>query len=214
MNSSVLIVDDQRLIRDGLTMLLTAAPDFYVAGEATNGDEAARAYRELAPDVVLMDLRMPGVDGVRGIEQIIAADPAARIVVLTTFDDDEHMYPALAAGAVGFLVKDIAPEALLDGLRRALGGEVPMSPGPARRVLDDALRARTAPPAAPAEEPAVPFTDREAEVLALVAEGLGNAAIAGRLHVAESTVKAHIANLRQKTGAGSRVELARFATRG
>ncbi|CAM3689359.1 response regulator [Tsukamurella ocularis] len=210
--SSVLIVDDQRLIRDGLRMLLTAAPDFTVAGEATNGDEAARAYRELAPDVVLMDLRMPGVDGVRGIEQIIAADPAARIVVLTTFDDDEHMYPALAAGAVGFLVKDIAPEALLDGLRRALGGEVPMSPGPARRVLDEALRARSAPPPA-AARPAVPLTEREGEVLALVAEGLGNAAIGRRLHVAESTVKAHIANLRQKTGAGSRVELARFAAR-
>ncbi|BDD81798.1 DNA-binding response regulator [Tsukamurella pulmonis] len=210
--SSVLIVDDQRLIRDGLKMLLTSAPDFSVAGEATNGDEAARAYRELAPDVVLMDLRMPGVDGVRGIEQIIAADPAARIVVLTTFDDDEHMYPALAAGAVGYLVKDIAPEALLDGLRRALGGEVPMSPGPARRVLDEALRARSA-PAAAAEQPAVPLTERERDVLALVAEGLGNAAIARRLHVAESTVKAHIANLRQKTGAGSRVELARFAGR-
>ncbi|WP_082756776.1 response regulator [Tsukamurella pulmonis] len=210
--SSVLIVDDQRLIRDGLKMLLTSAPDFSVAGEATNGDEAARAYRELAPDVVLMDLRMPGVDGVRGIEQIIAADPAARIVVLTTFDDDEHMYPALAAGAVGYLVKDIAPEALLDGLRRALGGEVPMSPGPARRVLDEALRARSA-PAAAAEQPAVPLTERERDVLALVAEGLANAAIARRLHVAESTVKAHIANLRQKTGAGSRVELARFAGR-
>lgn len=210
--SSVLIVDDQRLIRDGLKMLLTSAPDFSVAGEATNGDEAARVYRELAPDVVLMDLRMPGVDGVRGIEQIIAADPAARIVVLTTFDDDEHMYPALAAGAVGYLVKDIAPEALLDGLRRALGGEVPMSPGPARRVLDEALRARSA-PAAAAEQPAVPLTERERDVLALVAEGLGNAAIARRLHVAESTVKAHIANLRQKTGAGSRVELARFAGR-
>lgn len=210
--SSVLIVDDQRLIRDGLRMLLSAAPDFTVAGEATNGDEAARAYREFMPDVVLMDLRMPGVDGVRGIEQIIAADPAARIVVLTTFDDDEHMYPALAAGAVGFLVKDIAPEALLDNLRRALDGEVPMSPGPARRVLGEALRARSA-SAPTAQEPAVPLTDRENDVLALVAEGLGNAAIAARLHVAESTVKAHIANLRQKTGAGSRVELARFAAR-
>ncbi|CAM3086768.1 response regulator [Tsukamurella hominis] len=211
--SSVLIVDDQRLIRDGLKMLLTAAPDFTVAGEATNGDEAVRAYLELGPDVVLMDLRMPGADGVHGIERIIAADPSARIVVLTTFDDDEHMYPALAAGAVGFLVKDIAPEALLDGLRRALGGEVPMSPGPARRVLDEALRARSAAPAPAAEEPAVPLTDRERDVLTLVAEGLANAAIAARLHVAESTVKAHIANLRQKTGAGSRVELARFASR-
>ncbi|TWS19440.1 response regulator transcription factor [Tsukamurella asaccharolytica] len=211
--SSVLIVDDQRLIRDGLKMLLSAAPDFTVAGEATNGDEAARAYRELAPDVVLMDLRMPGVDGVRGIEQIIAADPAARIVVLTTFDDDEHMYPALAAGAVGFLVKDIAPDALLDNLRRALDGEVPMSPGPARRVLGDAVRARTASPAPSVREPAVPLTERENDVLTLVAEGLSNAAIAGRLHVAESTVKAHVANLRQKTGAGSRVELARFAFR-
>ncbi|NMD54702.1 MULTISPECIES: response regulator [Tsukamurella] len=211
--SSVLIVDDQRLIRDGLRMLLTAAPDFTVAGEATNGEEAARAYRELTPDVVLMDLRMPGVDGVRGIEQIIAADPAARIVVLTTFDDDEHMYPALAAGAVGFLVKDIAPEALLDNLRRALDGEVPMSPGPARRVLGEALRARTTASSPSVQEPAVPFTERENDVLTLVAEGLSNAAIAGRLHVAESTVKAHIANLRQKTGAGSRVELARFAAR-
>ncbi|MCA0157632.1 response regulator transcription factor [Tsukamurella sp. M9C] len=210
--SSVLIVDDQRLIRDGLKMLLTAAPDFTVAGEATNGDEAARAYRELAPDVVLMDLRMPGADGVHGIERIIAADPSARIVVLTTFDDDDHMYPALAAGAVGFLVKDIAPEALLDGLRRALGGEVPMSPGPARRVLDEALRARSAAAEPSGAEPAVPLTDRERDVLALVADGLGNAAIAGRLHVAESTVKAHIANLRQKTGARSRVELARFAS--
>ncbi|WP_371820983.1 response regulator [Tsukamurella sp. PLM1] len=192
-------------------MLLTAAPDFSVAGEATNGDEAARAYLELAPDVVLMDLRMPGTDGVHGIERIVAADPSARIVVLTTFDDDEHMYPALAAGAAGFLVKDIAPEALLDGLRRTVAGEVAMSPGPARRVLGDALRARSAAPV-PAAEPAVPLTAREHDVLALVAEGLGNAAIASRLHVAESTVKAHIANLRQKTGAGSRVELARFAS--
>jgi DNA-binding NarL/FixJ family response regulator len=203
-----LLVDDQRLVRAGLRMLCEHTTDIEVVGEAENGHQATRLVARLAPDVVLMDLRMPGVDGITATSRILAAHPAVRVLVLTTFDDDEHLYPALEAGAQGFLGKDAPPEQLLDAIRRTAAGESPFSPTVLRRLVDAAVEGRRAP-----EEPAG-LTDREREVLALVGEGLSNAEIAGRLHVAVSTVKTHVAALMTKTGATNRVRLAILATSG
>ncbi|MET9268728.1 response regulator transcription factor [Kribbella sp. NPDC003557] len=201
----VLLVDDQQLVRAGLRMLCESAADVEVVGEAAEGATAIRLAERLVPDVVLMDLRMPGVDGTTATARILAQRPAARIVVLTTFDDDDHLYPALAAGACGFLVKDTAPEELLDGVRRAAAGDSPFSPNVLRRLVDQAVRTRNsqAPPASP-----VGLTDRERDVLALVGAGLSNPEIATRLHLGVTTVKTHVANLMTKTGTTNRVQLA------
>ncbi|MFD5828289.1 response regulator [Lentzea sp. NPDC060358] len=201
----VLIVDDQQLVRAGLRMLCESAPDVEVAGEAADGAEAVDQAARGRPDVVLMDLRMPVVDGIAATRRILARDPRARVVALTTFDDDEHLYPALAAGAHGFLVKDSAPEELLAAVRRAAAGEQPFSPGVLRRLVSRVVRAERAP------DPPGGLTPRELEVLVLLAEGLGNQEIADRLHVAVTTVKTHVAALMTKTGAGNRVRLAVLA---
>ncbi|WP_028934105.1 response regulator transcription factor [Pseudonocardia spinosispora] len=201
----VLLVDDQRLIRAGLRMLCAAEADVEVVGEAENGQEAIRLVEQLVPDVVLMDLRMPGVDGITATKRILQSRPALRIVVLTTFDDDEHLYPALAAGACGFLAKDTAPEALLDGIRRAADGDSSFSPDVLRRVVRRAVEG-TPPPRAASEQ--VALTDREREVLALVAVGHSNAEIAGELHIGITTVKTHVTNLMAKTRSRNRVQLA------
>lgn len=207
MTVRVLIVDDQQLVRAGLLMLCRTADDLDVVGEAATGSEAVRLADRLRPEVILMDLRMPGMDGIRATESILATQPTARVVVLTTFDDDDHLYPALAAGACGFLVKDASPAELLSGIRRAATGDHPFSPEVLRRVMNSAVSARTqhetaAPPALPG------LTTREHEVLALVCEGLSNTEIADRLHVGITTVKTHITNLMTKTGAANRVRLA------
>ena len=161
------------------------------------------------PDVILMDLRMPGVDGITATARILAARPSTRVLVLTTFDDDEHLYPALDAGAHGFLGKDAPPERLLDAIRRTAAGESPFSPGVLRRIVDTAVSARRA-----VERPRLPdLTDRERDVLALLATGLSNAEIATDLHVAVSTIKTHVAALMAKTGATNRVRLAMLAPR-
>lgn len=201
----VLLVDDQRLIRAGLRMLCAAEADVEVVGEAENGQEAIRLVEQLVPDVVLMDLRMPGVDGIAATTRILRSRPGMRIVVLTTFDDDEHLYPALAAGACGFLAKDTAPEALLDGIRRAADGDSPFSPEVLRRVVRRAVEGT--PPPRPASEQ-IALTDREREVLALVAVGRSNAEIAGELHIGITTVKTHVTNLMAKTQSRNRVQLA------
>ncbi|MCP9623784.1 response regulator transcription factor [Nocardia otitidiscaviarum] len=186
-------------------MLCQTADDLEVVAEAATGAEAVRLAARLTPDVVLMDLRMPGMDGIRATAHILADRPTARVVVLTTFDDDDHLYPALAAGACGFLVKDASPADLLAGIRRAAAGDHPFTPEVLRRVLDSAVTARTeADPAAPVAD----LTAREREVLDLVAEGLSNTEIANRLHVGVTTVKTHVANLMAKTGADNRVRLA------
>ncbi len=206
-----LLVDDQQLLRAGLRMLCEATDDIEVVGEAADGHDALRLAERLTPDVVLMDLRMPGVDGITATARILAARPTTRVLVLTTFDDDEHLYPALAAGAQGFLGKDAPPEQLLAAIRRTAAGESPFGPTVLRRLVRAAVAAREQRPAA---APVLPgLTERERAVLALVADGLSNAEIAERLHVAVSTVKTHVAALMAKTGATNRVRLAILAHR-
>jgi DNA-binding NarL/FixJ family response regulator len=205
----VLIVDDQHLARAGLRMLCGTTTDIEVVGEAGNGSVAQRLVDQTKPDVVLMDLRMPGVDGIVATARILAARPATRILVLTTFDDDDHLYPALAAGAHGFLAKDAAPEDVLAAIRRVAVGESPFSPDVLRRLVQTAVTARSA----PSSVSLPPLTPRELEVLALVGDGLSNPEIGQRLHLGVTTVKTHIANLMTKTGASNRVGLALLAAR-
>jgi DNA-binding NarL/FixJ family response regulator len=205
----VLLVDDQQLIRAGLHMLCESASDVQVVGEASNGLEGVRLAEQVRPDVVLMDLRMPGLDGTAATARILAARPATRVVVLTTFDDDAHLYPALAAGACGFLAKDVAPADLLDAVRRAADGDSPFSSAVLRRLVNQAVRSRAGSVAGAAPGPEL--TPREREVLALVGDGLANAEIAERLHLGITTVKTHVANLMTKTGCANRVRLAVFA---
>ncbi|SEQ93150.1 two component transcriptional regulator, LuxR family [Lentzea xinjiangensis] len=204
----LLIADDQRLVRAGLRMLCENAPDVEIVGEAADGAEAVRAAARCRPDVVLMDLRMPVVDGIAATRRILADDPGARVVALTTFDDDDHLYPALAAGAHGFLVKDSTPEDLLTAVRRAAGGEQPFSPDVLRRLVGRVVGRERGPEPSSALRG---LTPRELDVLALLAEGLGNRDIAERLHVGVTTVKTHVAALMTKTGADNRVRLAVLA---
>ncbi|MEU8952981.1 response regulator transcription factor [Streptomyces sp. NPDC048518] len=206
----VLVVDDQQLVRMGLRMLFDQAADIEILGEADNGADAVRRAEHLGPDVVLMDLRMPGMDGVTATRRILAARPATRIVALTTFDDDDHLYPALEAGACGFLVKDTPPPELLDAVRRAATGGSPFSGAALDRLVTQALHTRSAsggdaPPLVPA------ITPREREVLGLLGTGLSNPEIADRLHLGVTTVKTHVASLMAKTGRDNRIRLAVLA---
>ncbi|MGW1992808.1 response regulator [Embleya sp. NPDC001921] len=208
----LLIVDDQRLVRAGLRMLCAPADDLEVVAEAGNGQEATRLAARLRPDVVLMDLHMPGMDGTEATRRILAERPTTKVVVLTTFDDDDHLYPALTAGACGFLAKDVAPDELLDAIRRAAAGNSPFSPATLRRVVARAVAAETTPdPTAPTE--GARLTRREMEVLTLVGHGLSNPEIADRLHVGVTTVKSHLATMMGKTGTNNRVRLAVLAAR-
>jgi DNA-binding NarL/FixJ family response regulator len=199
----VLLVDDQPLIRAGLRMLCAAEPDLDVVGEADNGRDAVALAARLTPDVTVMDLRMPGVDGITATRRILAERPAARILVLTTFGDDDHLYPALTAGACGFLLKDAPPPELLDGIRKAAAGESPFSREVLQRLVSRAVHARADRP-----RPIEGLTAREREVLRLVAEGLSNTEIAERLHIGVTTVKTHITSLMTKTDSPNRVRLA------
>ncbi|MFJ2839471.1 MULTISPECIES: response regulator transcription factor [Nocardia] len=205
---TVLLADDQRLVRAGLRMLIEDTTDLAVVGEAADGMAAVRQFAELAPDLVVMDLRMPGLDGVAATRQILASAPRAKVLVLTTFDDDEHLFPALAAGASGYFVKDTDPEVLLDAIRRTVDGDLLFSPALLRRLVDRALAAQPAPTVAGPE-----LSPREREVLLLVGQGYGNQEIADRLHLGVSTVKTHLANLFEKTGTDNRVRLAVYASK-
>jgi DNA-binding NarL/FixJ family response regulator len=205
----VLLVDDQPLIRAGLRMLCDAEADLTVVGEAENGRDAISLAARLTPDVIVMDLRMPGVDGITATSRILAERPAARVVVLTTFGDDDHLYPALTAGACGFLLKDAPPVELLDGIRRAAGGDSPFSQAVLQRLVRRAVAARVEPP-----RPVAGLTSRERDVLELVAEGLSNTEIADRLHIGVTTVKTHITSLMTKTESPNRVRLALFSRSG
>jgi DNA-binding NarL/FixJ family response regulator len=205
----VLLVDDQHLIRAGLRMLCEAEPDIEVVGEADNGRDAISLAARLVPDIVVMDLRMPGVDGITATSRILADRPGVRVLVLTTFGDDDHLYPALTAGACGFLLKDAPPTDLLDGIRRAAAGGSPFSQEVLQRLVQRAVHAR-----ADAPRPAPGLTAREQDVLQLVAEGLSNNEIAERLHIGVTTVKTHITSLMTKTDSPNRVRLALFARGG
>ncbi len=199
----VVIADDQRLVRAGLRMLFDSTEDIEVVAEASDGAQAVRATAELLPDVVLMDLRMPGVDGITATEQIRSAQVDSKILVLTTFDDDEHLYPALAAGASGFLVKDTEPSELIAAVRRVAAGELVLSAHVLQRLVVRAVDAR-----GPGSVEPVTLTEREEDVLPLVIEGMSNQEIAARLHLGVTTVKTHVANLMTKLGAQNRVQLA------
>jgi DNA-binding NarL/FixJ family response regulator len=200
----VLLVDDQPLVRAGLRVLIADAPDLEVVGEAGTGAEAVRLTRDVAPDVVLMDLRMPGTDGIAATGAITAAGGPARVLVLTTFDDDEHVHAALRAGASGFLVKDMAVDDILGAIRVVAAGDALIAPSVTRRLIAEFAHR---PPTAPAARALTGVTDREREVLTLVGRGLSNAEIAEELHISVATAKAHVARLFSKLHARDRVHL-------
>ncbi|MGW4381222.1 response regulator [Kitasatospora sp. NPDC004531] len=202
----VLLADDQELVRAGLGMAIAHSPGLELAGEAATGAEAVRQAERLRPDVVVMDIRMPGMDGIEatGLLTSGAADPVPQVLILTTFDDDENVYAALRAGASGFLVKDMALVDILAAIRVVAAGDALIAPSVTRRLIAD-LTARPA-PAAPAR-PLPGVTEREHEVLALVGRGLSNAEIAERLYIAPATAKTHVARLLAKLDARDRVHL-------
>jgi len=209
MSIRVVVADDQDLVRTGLVMILGAQPDLEVVGEAADGLEALDLATRLRPDVLLVDIRMPGLDGVEVTRRLAgpdAADPMA-VVVITTFDLDEYVLGALRAGARGFLLKDAGPELLVQAIHAAADGDALIAPNVTRRLL--ATFADQA-PQVPAQ-PIDPLTDREEEVLALVARGRTNAEIAAELFIGLSTVKTHVAALLTKLGARNRVEIAMWA---
>jgi DNA-binding NarL/FixJ family response regulator len=201
----VLIADDQALVRAGFRMILDAEEDLDVVGEASDGNEAVAQARRLAPDVVLMDIRMPELDGIEATRQVVAVggDAPPRVLMLTTFDLNEYVYEALRAGASGFLLKDVPPEELAAGIRVVARGDALLAPSITRRLIHEFARA------APAAAPPKGFdelTAREVEVFKLVARGLSNAEIAGELVVSETTVKTHVARLLMKLGLRDRVQ--------
>ncbi|MEU9079546.1 response regulator transcription factor [Kitasatospora sp. NPDC048538] len=212
--TTVLIVDDQPLQRYGFRMLLESQPDTQVVGEAAHGAEAVRLTADLRPDVVLMDIRMPGMDGIEATRQIVAAGGRSRILVLTTFDLDEYAHAALRAGASGFLLKDARPEELLAGIRAVAGGDAVVAPAVTRRLLDAYAHHLPVRPAGagPADDARLDaLTDREREILVAVARGWSNGEIAERLVLAESTVKTHVSRVLAKIGARDRVQAVIFA---
>jgi len=203
---SLLIVDDQALVRMGFRMLLEAEPGIRVVGEAATGDEALRLARELRPRVVLMDVRMPGLDGIAATRKLLELSPESRVIILTTFDLDEYAFGGLRAGASGFLVKDTRPEELLAAVRAVAEGEAAISGRVTRRMLElfgDRLPS-TAPAAA--DDPLATLTPRELEILTGIGEGLSNGELAERFVVAESTVKTHVGRVLQKLQLRDRVQ--------
>jgi DNA-binding NarL/FixJ family response regulator len=206
MSLGVLIVDDQALVRAGFRMILEAEEDMEVVGEAADGREAVTEARRLRPDVVLMDVRMPDVDGIEATRRLLAEDRSAvKVVMLTTFDMDEYVYDALRAGASGFLLKDVPPEQLVDGIRAVAKGDALLAPSVTRRVIEEFVRR---PPASvrTLQPKLEELTARELEVLKLIARGLSNAEIATELFVSETTVKTHVAHVLMKLGLRDRVQ--------
>ena len=202
MTIRVLVADDQSMVRAGFRMLLSREQDVEVVAEASNGLEAVDKAARFQPDVVLMDIRMPELDGLQATRQILAADPSARVLVLTTFDLDEYVYEALRAGASGFVLKDDPPEQLLEAIRTVAAGDALLSPSVTKRVIDQFSRLpRHEPPEGLAE-----LTEREREVLALIAVGRSNAEIGQALFISETTVKTHVTHVLQKLGLRDRVQ--------
>ena len=202
MTIRVLVADDQSMVRAGFRMLLSREQDVDVVAEASNGLEAVDKAARFQPDVVLMDIRMPELDGLQATRQILTADPSARVLVLTTFDLDEYVYEALRAGASGFVLKDDPPEQLLGAIRTVAAGDALLSPSVTKQVIDQFSRLpRHEPPEGLAE-----LTEREREVLALIAEGRSNAEIGEALFISDTTVKTHVTHVLQKLGLRDRVQ--------
>lgn len=203
----LLLVDDQRLMRDGLRILLELESDFEVVGEAENGAEALEAYTQLSPDVILMDIRMPEMDGVEATRRLREIDPNAKVIILTTFDDNEYVFEGLRAGALGYLLKDVSGDELADAIRKVAAGGSMIEPSVARKVV--AEFARLAPATSEATKELIePLSDREIEILKLVSQGLTNKEIAGKLFLAEGTVKNYVTSILQKIDARDRTQAA------
>ena len=201
----ILLVDDQALFREGLNTLLSVQPDFQVVGEVSNGEEALRLAAQLQPHVVLMDLRMPVLDGVTATRRLRTLLPDCRVIVLTTFDDDEFVFDGLRAGAVGYLLKDVSSDKLFEALRAAARGEYFLLPSITAKVIEEF--ARVSPVARVPVEPLVdPLSAREIEILRLVATGASNKEIAEMLVIAEGTVKNHLTNILAKLSAKDRLQ--------
>ncbi|MGI5145573.1 response regulator [Plantactinospora sp. CA-294935] len=213
MTIRVLLVDDQPLLRLGFRMVLESQPDLTVVGEAGDGAQGVSMTRTLRPDVVLMDVRMPVLDGIEATRQIVESGAPARVLVLTTFNLDEYVFAALRAGASGFLLKDVPPPDLLTGIRAVAAGDAVVAPSVTRRLID-AFASHLPDPStgrSPVDERLHRLTDREREVLVEVAKGRSNAEIAGLLTVSEATVKTHVGRILGKLGLRDRVQVVVFA---
>jgi DNA-binding NarL/FixJ family response regulator len=206
----VLLADDEELVRTGLRMILDAEPDITVVGDAVDGQQALTQVQRLGPDIVLMDIRMPRMDGLEATRRLNAEGSGVKVVVLTTFDLDEHVYAALSAGASGFLLKDAPASQLLHAIRVAMAGDALLAPSVTRRLITRFTDGR--PPATKPELPAE-LTARETEVLTLMAQGLSNAEIAAHLIVGDATVKTHVARVLAKLGVRDRVQAVVLAYR-
>ncbi|WP_069760857.1 response regulator transcription factor [Streptomyces sp. LUP47B] len=210
--TTVLIVDDQPLQRYGFHLLLDSVPETEVVGEAAHGAEAVRKTAELRPDVVLMDVRMPGMDGIEATRRIVAAGGRSHVLVLTTFDLDEYVHAALRAGASGFLLKDARPEELLAGIRAVAVGDAVIAPALTRRLLEEFAQYVPSHRTDTAEDPRLAsLTDREREILVAVGKGWTNGEIAARFVLSESTVKTHVGRVLAKIGARDRIQAVIFA---
>lgn len=210
--TTVLIVDDQPLQRYGFRLLLESVPGTEVVGESAHGAEAVRMTAELRPDVVLMDVRMPGMDGIEATRRIAGSGGRSRVLVLTTFDLDEYVHAALRAGASGFLLKDARPEELLAGIRAVAVGDAVIAPALTRRLLDEFARLLPRPAGDPAEDARLnALTEREREILVAIGSGWTNGEIAARFVLSESTVKTHVGRVLAKIGARDRVQAVIFA---
>jgi DNA-binding NarL/FixJ family response regulator len=206
----VLIADDQALMRAGFRMILEAEPDLEVVGEATTGQEAVAEVGRLRPDVVLMDVRMPEMDGIEATRRLLDGNDDTKVVMLTTFDMDEYVYEALRAGASGFLVKDVPPEQLIAGIRSVASGDALLAPSVTKRLIQEFVRRPPNGIRTPSPELSR-LTAREVEVLRMMARGLSNGEIATELFVSETTVKTHVAHLLSKLGVRDRVQAVVFA---
>jgi two-component system, NarL family, response regulator LiaR len=204
---TVLLVDDHTIVRQGVRTFLELQPDILVIGEAETGVDAVRLATEYAPDVVLMDLKLPEMDGIEATRRVVEISPRTQVIVLTSYHEDEHIFPAIRAGAISYVLKDILPAALADVVRKAAAGEAVLHPRVARRLMQEINGVRAAADALAA------LTEREIEVLRLVGEGLSNAEIAARLIISEKTAKSHISNILSKLHLADRTQAAVYAWR-
>ena len=209
MTIRVLLVDDQALFREGLSILLSIHSDIEIVGEANNGEEALQVAAQTSPDVILMDLRMPVLDGVAATRRLTQTQPDSRVIVLTTFDDDEHIFDGLRAGAVGYLLKDVTSDKLVEAIRATAGGQSFLQPSVAAKVISEFARMTSYQPPTTSSQPLVePLSERELEVLQQVATGASNKEIAAQLFIAEGTVKNHLTNILGKLGVRDRTQAA------